>query len=115
MFKKRKFFQQQAITNPYFKQGLKNSLNKVIEQNKTALNNKPTTIFNKPKTLLEWQTFHKTNEDGMKIAYNKAEGYHIEGNKLFIAGTRDLRDVYDWAKNPFENHHKINYYNYQGY
>ena len=37
----------------------------------------------------------------MKIAYNKAEGYHIEGNKLFIAGTRDLRDVMDWPKIPF--------------
>ena len=39
----------------------------------------------------------------MKIAYSKPEGYHIDNNKLFIAGTRDLRDVYDWAKIPFGN------------
>ena len=38
----------------------------------------------------EWRDFHKTNEEGMKKAYEKLEGYHIEGNKLFIAGTRDL-------------------------
>ena len=37
----------------------------------------------------------------MKIAYSKPEGYHIYGNKLFIAGTRDLRDVMDWLKIPF--------------
>ena len=103
MFKKRKkslpfYFQQQSITNPYFKQ---RNINKVIEENKTALNNKPTTLFNKPTTLNEWQTFHKTNEEGMSKAYSKPEGYHIDNNKLFIAGTRDLRDVYDWAKIPF--------------
>ena len=96
--KRKKYLQQQSITHPYFKQ---RNINKVIEETKTTLNNKPTTLFNKPKTILEWQTFHKTNEDGMKIAYSKPEGYHIEGNKLFIAGTRDLRDVYDWAKIPF--------------
>ena len=111
MFKKRKKYLQQSITHPYFKQS---NLNKVIEDvnrvgiggklsadTKTTLNNKPTTLFHKPKTLNEWQTFHKTNEDGMKIAYSKPEGYHIDNNKLFIAGTRDLRDVYDWAKIPF--------------
>ena len=48
----------------------------------------------------EWRDFHKTNEEGMKKAYEKPEGYHIEGNKLFIAGTRDFGDVMDWYKIP---------------
>ena len=74
--------------------------NKIIEQNNTTLNNKPKTQFNKPKTLQEWQIFHKTNEEGIKKAYDKPEGYHIDGNKLFIAGTRDFRDVMDWPKIP---------------
>ena len=40
------------------------------------------------------------NEDGIKKAYNKPEGYHIDGNKLYIAGTRGLTDVLDWYKIP---------------
>ena len=54
----------------------------------------------KPTTMNEWRDFHKTNEEGMKKAYEKPEGYHIEGNKLFIAGTRDFSDVMDWPKIP---------------
>ena len=38
------------------------------------------------------------NEDGLKLAYATPEGYHIDGNKLYIAGTRDAHDVYDWSK-----------------
>ena len=73
-----------------------NNNNNDINNNKN--NNKQ---FQKPKTINEWRDFHKTNEEGMKKAYEKPEGYHIEGNKLFIAGTRDFRDVMDWYKIPF--------------
>ena len=60
---------------------------------------KPIT-FERPKTQDEWYKFHKTNEEGVKKAYEKPEGYHIDGNKLFIAGTRDVNDVLDWPKIP---------------
>ena len=40
------------------------------------------------------------NEDGIKKAYEKPEGYHIDNNKLYIAGTRDFNDVMDWPKIP---------------
>ena len=98
MLKKKKY-PQQVITNPYVKQ--RPNINKIIEKTKTTLNNKPKTEFQKPKTVNEWRNFHKTNEEGMKKAYEKPEGYHIEGNKLFIAGTRDFTDVMDWPKIPF--------------
>ena len=51
--------------------------------------------FQRPKTQTEWASFHKMNEDGIKQAYEKPEGYHINGNKLYIAGTRDSEDVID--------------------
>ena len=56
--------------------------------------------FIKPKTDEEWKQFHKMNEDGMKKAYESKEGYYKDGNKLFIAGTRDMQDVLDWPKIP---------------
>ena len=40
------------------------------------------------------------NEEGIKKAYEKPEGYHIDNNKLYIAGTRDFKDVMDWYKIP---------------
>ncbi len=103
MFKKKRYLQQ-SIPNPYFKQ--RPNINKIIEKTKTTLDNhikrkldnKPK--FQKPKTEKEWRDFHKMNEEGMKKAYEKPEGYHIEGNKLFIAGTRDFNDVMDWPKIP---------------
>ena len=65
--------------------------------------------FVKPKTDKEWKTFHKTNEEGIKKAYASSEGYYKDGNKLFIAGARDMQDVFDWAKIPTGNfeHSKI--------
>ena len=42
------------------------------------------------------------NEEGIKKACEKPEGYHIENNKLYIAGTRDFNDVMDWYKIPME-------------
>ena len=89
MFKKKRYLQQQSITqNPYFKQ--RPNINKIIEKTKTTLNNnnKPKSQFQKPTTVNEWRDFYKISEEGMKKAYEKPEGYRIDGNKLFIAGTR---------------------------
>jgi hypothetical protein len=54
--------------------------------------------FKKPTTDEGWSQFHKTNEEGMKKAYDSEDGYFKQDNKLFIAGTKDLHDVYDWSK-----------------
>ena len=56
--------------------------------------------FRKPTTEEEWRSFHKRNEEGMKKAYASKEGYFKDGNKLYVAGTRDMQDVFDWAKIP---------------
>ena len=48
MFKK-KYPQQQSKPNLYFKQ--RPPINKIIEQTKTTLNNKPKIEFQKPKTV----------------------------------------------------------------
>ena len=37
----------------------------------------------------------------MKKAYAAPEGYFKDGNKLYIAGTRDMTDVGDWPKIAF--------------
>ena len=90
MFKKRKN-QNIFYQNNYFKQRPNQS--KIIQETRNILNNvkQPTT---------DWINFHKTNEEGLKKAYAKPEGYHIDGNKLYIAGTRGLTDVMDWYKIP---------------
>ena len=54
--------------------------------------------FRRPRTDEEYRDFHKMNEDGLKKAYATPEGYYKDGNKLYIAGTRDSHDVYDWSK-----------------
>ena len=86
--------------NIYLQQ--KPSINNIIRQTKSILNNEPIkqSEFQRPKTSTDWINFHKTNEDGLKQAYQKPEGYHIDGNKLYIAGTRGLTDVLDWYKIP---------------
>ena len=38
---------------------------------------------------------HKINEIGLKKAYNTNKGIHIDNDTMFIAGTRNFRDVYD--------------------
>ena len=58
----KKKYPQQVITNPYFKQ--RQPINKIIEQTKTTLNNKPKTEFQKPKTVNEWRNFHKNKRGG---------------------------------------------------
>ena len=100
MFKKRKNYNLYQSNNIYLKQ--KPNISNIIRQTKSILNNEniqqPT--FQRPKTETEWMSFHKTNEEGLKQAYQKPEGYHIEDNKLYIAGTRGLTDVLDWYKIP---------------
>jgi hypothetical protein len=61
---------------------------------------KKSTMFKRPQTDEEWKAFHKTNETNMKKAYAAPEGYFKDGNKLYIAGTRDANDVMDWIKIP---------------
>ena len=39
--------------------------------------------------------FHHNNKLGLDKAYAAASGTHIEGNTMYIAGTRNLRDIYD--------------------
>ena len=101
MFKKRQKRNFYNVPQPY-----KNlNSNKIIEQTRSILNNEKQQpiikqSYQRPKTQTEWSNFHKMNEDGIKQAYNKPEGYHIDGNKLYIAGTRGLTDVMDWYKIP---------------
>ena len=40
------------------------------------------------------------NEEGMKKAYDSPNSYYKDGNKLYIAGTKDIGDVMDWSKIP---------------
>lgn len=125
MFKKKYKFQQQQSyvdTNKYLRQP--RNINNIVEKTKDILGT-PKVQFQKPKTQEEWRNFHKINEEGIKKAYGKPEGYHIDGNKLFIAGTRDFNDVLDWRRIPlgtfkdskiyknvepvFKDHPEINY------
>ncbi len=52
-------------------------------------NSKPITI--KPQT----------DKEGLHEAYNRPSGLYIHGNTLYIAGTRDVQDVWDDLKIPF--------------
>jgi len=74
--------------------------NKVITHDGLVVKPKISNIFKRPTTQDEWHNFHKVNETGIKKAYENPEGYYIDGNKLFIAGTRDMQDVLDWRKIP---------------
>ena len=70
----------------------------LIETIKSTPTPLPKTDFVKPTTEEGWVEFHKINEEGMKLAYASKEGYHIDNNRLFISGTRDLTDILDWSK-----------------
>ena len=80
-----------------------NKIQKILDEVTTKTIDKVKAGFIKPKTDEEWKTFHKTNEEGIKKAYASKEGYFKDGNKLFIAGTRDMQDVMDWVKIPTFN------------
>jgi len=46
--------------------------------------------------------FHKLNEIGLNKAYNNNNKIHVDGNTLYVAGTSNLKDVYDdLTKIPF--------------
>jgi len=46
--------------------------------------------------------FHKLNEIGLNNAYNNINKVYVNGNTLFVAGTSNLKDVYDdISKIPF--------------
>ena len=56
--------------------------------------------FMRPSTDTELKTFHRENEEGMRLAYASESGLHQEGAKLFVAGTRTFQDVADWPRIP---------------
>ena len=39
--------------------------------------------------------FHKLNSDGLNKAYNNNNKIHVDNDTLYIAGTSNLKDVYD--------------------
>ena len=122
MFKKGKINTKLFIVyHRHIKIYLKHNPNTIIEQTRSILNNEKQQpikqpiikqSYQRPKTQTEWSNFHKMNEDGIKQAYNKPEGYHIEGNKLYIAGTRGLSDVLDWYKIPLGTFNSSHIYIY---
>ena len=45
--------------------------------------------------------FHNTNKLGLSKAYASDSSTHIDGDTLFIAGTKTTRDIFsDWIKIP---------------
>jgi len=61
----------------------------------------PRQPFVRPSTDAEWQSFHAVNEAGLQRAKASEEGYFNDGQgKLFVAGTRGIRDVMDWPRIP---------------
>ncbi len=43
----------------------------------------------------------KTDKDGLHEAYKRPTGLYIHGDTMYIAGTKDVQDVYDDLKIPF--------------
>jgi len=45
--------------------------------------------------------FHNTNKLGLSKAYASNESTHVDGENMYIAGTKTMRDVFsDWVKIP---------------
>ena len=42
-----------------------------------------------------YHNFHKINGIWLQKTYNTNKGIHIDNDTMFIAGTRNFRDVYD--------------------
>ena len=78
-------------------------IQKILEEVKPQIIEQLQPKFVRPKTDEEWKQFHKMNEEGMKKAYESPNSYYKDGNKLYIAGTKDMGDVMDWAKIPLGN------------
>ena len=78
-------------------------IQKILEEVKPQIIEELQPKFVRPKTDEEWKQFHKLNEEGMKKAYESPNSYYKDGNRLYIAGTKDMGDVMDWAKIPLGN------------
>ena len=78
-------------------------IQKILEEVKPQIIEQLQPKFVRPKTDEEWKQFHKMNEEGMKKAYESPNSYYKDGNKLYIAGTKDMGDVMDWIKIPTGN------------
>ena len=104
MFSKRKKYKDLDFINntakvnimPKLRQNPK--INDLIQRELKPDSEVQTEKFKRPNTPEEYKAFHKTNEDGIKKAYEASEGYFKDGNKLYIAGTKDIADVLDWGK-----------------
>ncbi len=55
-------------------------------------------------------TFVRPSSTSAWSAFQAQSGVHIEDNKLFVAGTRDGRDVFDWLKLPMGTFDKFKIY-----
>ena len=105
MFLKKKKIRYEDLLNNSSTQAMQKykpneKIKKIIEEVKPKIIEELKPKFIKPKTDEEWKAFHKMNEEGMKKAYKSKEGYYKDNNKLYIAGTKDMGDVMDWAKIP---------------
>lgn len=78
MFKKRLYYQQ-----PYI---IPTKMKNIIEKTKT--------ILNEPRNKI-------SDSEGLSRAYKQPDKLYINHNILYIAGTSNLRDVYDDLKIPF--------------
>jgi len=87
MLKKKLYYYQQpyVISKPFFKLPVKE--NNIVEKTKAVLN--------KPKKEI-------SDSEGLSRAYKQQDKLYINNNKLYIAGTSSLRDVYDDLKIPFQ-------------
>ena len=83
MLKKKLYYYQQ----PYVNSKRRENISNVLEQTKAVLN--------KPKNEF-------SDREGLSRAYKQPDKLYINNNKMYIAGTSSLRDVYDDLKIPFQ-------------
>ena len=53
---------------------------------------------------IEWRTSpddKMEDREGLNRAYGLDDGVHVDGNDLYVAGTKSMRDVLDDLKIPF--------------
>ena len=65
--------------------------------NNTGVN----TVDNTPKPKLSNEEFHKQNENGLEQAYNSPSHLYQNNDTLYMARTKNFRDLYDDIKIPF--------------
>ena len=58
-------------------------------------------IINTNNNILDKLNNNLTDSQGLKNAYNTDNKIFVDGNKMYIAGTSNLQDVYDDLKIPF--------------